>query len=70
MTRYDIEHCDDVGKLRKLCLEYRHQLFWISETLVDESKWHISAEDAITKIREYLVENQHNIDKIMEEEGE
>lgn len=33
---------------------YRHACFCIGETLVDESKQHISAEEACRKIREYL----------------
>lgn len=40
---------------------YRKQYCYISETLVDESKWHISPEKAINKIRNYLVDNQHDI---------
>ena len=35
-------------------LTIRSVLFRISETLVDESKQHITAEQAVKKIREYL----------------
>ena len=35
-------------------LTIRSALFRISETLVDESKQHITAEQAVKKIREYL----------------
>ena len=40
---------------------YRKQYCYISETLVDESKQHISKEKAIDNIRKYLVDNQHDI---------
>ena len=33
---------------------YYDACFMISETLVEESKWHIEKKDAIEKIREYL----------------
>ena len=65
MTRAEIMECADIEKLKALCLEYRKQASVISEILVDESKWHISSHDAINKIREYLVRNQHEFDFIM-----
>ena len=34
--------------------QYYDACFMISETLVEESKWHIEKKDAIEKIREYL----------------
>lgn len=34
--------------------QYYDACFMISETLVEESKWHIKKKDAIEKIREYL----------------
>jgi hypothetical protein len=33
---------------------YYDACFMISETLVEESKWHIEKKDAVEKIREYL----------------
>ena len=40
---------------------YRKQYCYISETLVDESKQHISTEKTVDNIRKYLVDNQHDI---------
>lgn len=34
--------------------DQRHKLFRIGETLVDESKYHITSEEAIEKIREIM----------------
>jgi hypothetical protein len=34
--------------------KFRHSMFIIGETCVEESKWHISAEDAIKKVRENI----------------
>lgn len=68
MTRRDIMGCTDIEKLKALCLEYRRQLSYISEVLVDVSKWHISANGAVTQMRDYLVDNQYNFAQIMEKE--
>ena len=34
--------------------DQRHKLFRIGETLVDESKYHITSEEAVEKIREIM----------------
>ncbi len=34
--------------------DQRHKLFRIGETLVDESKYHITSEEAVKKIREIM----------------
>lgn len=41
--------------------QYKHTDFMISNVLVDESKSHISAEDAIEKIRNYSYENNFSL---------
>ena len=44
--------------------QYYHSQFLISETCVDESKCHISSENAVQKIRNYLYDmpNTYNVD--------
>ena len=44
--------------------QYYHSQFLISETCVDESKQHISSEQAIQEIRNYLYDmpNTYNVD--------
>ena len=37
---------------------YKAQIDYIGEILIEESKWHITADEAIKEIRKYLVENQ------------
>ncbi len=61
MNRIEIEQCNDIDKLKALCLEQRKQMNYIGELLVDVSKWHISPELAIEKMRNYLVKNQYNL---------
>ena len=34
--------------------KFRHSMLIIGETCVEESKWHMSAEDAVKKIRENI----------------
>lgn len=62
MTRHEIQTCTDIEALKKLCLAQRSQLSVVSEILVDESKWHITAEQAVTQIRDHLVAHQHDLD--------
>lgn len=62
MNRIEIIECTDIEALKKLCLEFRKQFNVIGEILVDESKWHISADQAVTKIREYLVSHQYDLE--------
>lgn len=48
---------DAANVIAELCMEtekYRRAAFLIGETCVEESKWHISAEEAISKIRQCL----------------
>ena len=61
MNRIEIEQCNDIDKLKALCIEQRKQLCVIGEILVDESKWHITSEIAVQKIRDYLVEHQYDL---------
>ena len=44
--------------------QFYHSQFLISETCVDESKCHISSENAVQKIRSYLynMPNTYNVD--------
>ena len=44
--------------------QYYHSQFLISEVCVDESKCHISSENAVQKIRNYLYDmhNTYNVD--------
>ena len=60
--RYQINECTDIEALRKLCLVQRKQLTYVGEVLVDESKWHCTAKDAIEQIRDYLVKHQYDLD--------
>lgn len=61
MTRHEIQNCTDIEALKKLCLAQRSQLSVLSAILVDESKWHITAEQAVTQIRDYLVAHPHGL---------
>lgn len=61
MNRLDIEECNDIHKLRDLCIEYYKTLFMISETCIDVSKWHINSDDGIIQIRDYLIDNDHRV---------
>lgn len=42
--------------------QYDHINFMIGETLVDESKRHITSEEAVKEIRKYLTESQAKTD--------
>ena len=44
--------------------QFYHSQFLISETCVDESKYHISSENAVQKIRSYLYDmpSTYNVD--------
>ena len=61
----------DVEKLKKKLYPAASALFCIGEACVDVSKWHISAEDAINKIRGYLskteVYSRACIDRLIED---
>ena len=47
---------------------YKHIYFMIGETLVEESKQHITSEKACEQIREYLKEMIWKLDKEGEQE--
>ena len=47
---------------------YKHTYFMIGETLVEESKQHITSEKACDKIREYLNEMRWKLNKESEQE--
>ena len=49
---------------------YKHTYFMIGETLVEESKQHITSEKACEQIREYLNEMLWNLNKESEKEGD
>lgn len=61
MTQYDIESCNDINKLKQICLAQKRQLNIIGEILVDESKSNIIPEKAISVIRDYMVKSQQDI---------
>lgn len=62
MTRIEIEECNDIERLKELCINQRKQLGVIGEILVDESKMHITPNAAINKIRNYLVSHQYDLE--------
>ena len=62
MTKHDIENCNDVEKLKKLCLSQHSILFCIGETCTSESKKDISSEYAVDKIRRYLNRQENNLE--------
>ena len=47
---------------------YKHTYFMIGETLVEESKQHITSEEACEKIRKYLNEMLWKLNKEDEQE--
>lgn len=51
---YNIRHKEIKTQEDELLLKYHEILATICEYLVSESKWHISSEDAIKKIREII----------------
>lgn len=60
MNRLDIEQCNDIDALKDLAIRQYKALSYISETLVDESKWHITSDKGIEDIRAYL--QKHNLE--------
>lgn len=67
MNRLEIENCNDIEALKQLCLAQRSQLNYIGNVLVRESKWEITAKEAIERIRNYMVKHQHDL-KLPEKE--
>ena len=55
-SEYKIENLSKLTKEQLIYLieKYEDTNFLISETLVEESKWHIKSDEAIRRIREYL----------------
>jgi hypothetical protein len=68
MAIWRIIECNDLETLRKLCMIQGSQLAYIGEVLVDESKMHFTSNEAIQMIREYLVEHQHDMEDILQDE--
>ena len=58
-----VEKLDDTEKI------YKHTYFMIGETLVEESKQHITSEKACEQIRKYLNEMLWKLNKESEKEG-
>lgn len=50
----DVGDYDEVEEFLKKTEDQRHKLFRIGETLVDESKYHITSDEAVKKIREIM----------------
>lgn len=67
MNRFEIENCNDIEALKQLCLAQRSQLNYIGNVLVRESKWEITAKEAIERIRNYMVKHQNDL-KLPEKE--
>lgn len=61
MNRLEIEECNDIEALKKLAIAQYKALFFIGETIVENSKWHCDAVDAIKDIKDYLYEHQHEL---------
>jgi deoxyhypusine synthase len=70
MSRLEIEECKDIEELKRLCMAQNEQLSVIGEILVSESKWHITSDEAIKKIRDYLVKHQSDVELRINEENE
>ena len=66
MTEQIKEILNELSKEQIIYLieQYYHSQFLIGEVCVDESKCHISSENAIKKIRDYLYDmpNTYNVD--------
>ncbi len=54
MNRIEIEECDDIETLRRLCIRQHSAILRIGETLVDNSKSHLTDERTLVEIREIL----------------
>lgn len=52
-----IRNKEEKSEMEHVLLKFYYSLAMISEILVEESKLHISSEDAISKIRENLQSN-------------
>lgn len=65
MNKRDVKNCNNINELKELCLAYRKAYACISETLVDESKEHISISTAKEHIRKYLRDIDYAEDKFV-----
>jgi hypothetical protein len=65
---HKLDHKKDLTIAEKLLQAYRYADFIISEYCVDESKWHISSEVAVEKIRKCLTDCDHKVDSLVNEE--
>lgn len=54
MNRIEIEECDDIETLRRLCIRQHSVILRIGETLVDNSKSHLTDKHTVIKIRDIL----------------
>ena len=68
MTNQLKETLNELSKEQLIYLieQYYHSQFLISEVCVEESKCHISSENAVQKIRSYLYDmpNTYNVDNL------
>lgn len=62
MNRIDIEQCSNIDALKQLAIGQYKALSYISETLVDVSKWHITSDEGIKLIRERLQKSNFELD--------
>lgn len=70
MNRLAIEECEDIEELKRLCIAQNEQLSVVGAFLVSESKWHITSDEAVRKIRDYLVKHQSDIKLKINKESE
>ena len=70
MNRLEIKECEDIEELKRLCMAQNEQLTVIGEILVSESKWYITSDEVIKKIRDYLVKHQSDVELRINEENE
>lgn len=70
MNRLEIEECEDIEELKRLCIAQNEQLSVVGAFLVSESKWHITSDTAVRQIRDYLVKHQNDVELKINEESE
>lgn len=54
MNRIEIEECNDIETLRRLCIRQHSAILRIGETLVDNSKSHLTNKRTVVEIRDIL----------------
>lgn len=57
MNRIEIEECNDIETLKRLCIRQHSAILRIGETLVDNSKSHLTDERTLVEIRNILKES-------------